>query len=68
MTACTTLQACSDNAAMHQHRGGPDPAYNLIKPQSQGGHGRENANKIVVLLTDGQPNLSKVRPPPSTTT
>ena len=25
--------------------------------QSQGGQGRENANKIIVLLTDGQPNL-----------
>ena len=34
-------------------------AYSHIKPQSQGGAGRENTNKIVVLLTDGQPNLKQ---------
>jgi Flp pilus assembly protein TadG len=57
MTACTTLQACSDSALCTDTEYGLITAYNLIKPQSQGGQGRSNTNKIVVLLTDGQPNL-----------
>src|SRR5262249_38992404 len=32
-------------------------AYNLIKPASQGGTGRENTQKVVILLTDGVANL-----------
>ena len=59
MTACTGLQACSDTALCTDTEGGLITAYNLIKPQSQGGQGRENTNKIVVLLTDGQPNLQQ---------
>lgn len=31
-------------------------ALNHLKPQSQGGQGRLQTNKIVVLLTDGMPN------------
>ncbi len=59
MTACTTLQACSDTAVCTDTEAGLITAYNLIKPQSQGGQGRENTNKIVILLTDGQPNLQQ---------
>jgi Flp pilus assembly protein TadG len=59
MTACTTLQACSDTAVSTDTEAGLITAYNLIKPVSQGGQGRENTNKIVVLLTDGQPNLQQ---------
>ena len=57
MTVCTTLQACSDTALCTSTEAGLIAAYNLIKPASQGGQGREHADKIVVLLTDGQPNL-----------
>jgi Flp pilus assembly protein TadG len=57
MTACTKLQACSDDELCTNTEAGLNTAYNLIKPQSQGGQGREHTNKIVVLLTDGQPNL-----------
>jgi hypothetical protein len=32
-------------------------AYNLIKAKSQGGQGRENTQKVVILLTDGVANL-----------
>ncbi len=59
MTACTTLQACSDTALSTDTEAGLITAYNLIKPQSQGGQGRQNTNKIVILLTDGQPNLQQ---------
>jgi Flp pilus assembly protein TadG len=59
MTACTQLQACSDNALCTCTEAGLSTAYSHIKAQSQGGQGRENANKIVVLLTDGQPNLKQ---------
>jgi Flp pilus assembly protein TadG len=59
MTACTRLQACSDNALCTCTEAGLSTAFSHIKPQSQGGQGRNNANKIVVLLTDGQPNLDQ---------
>jgi Flp pilus assembly protein TadG len=59
MAACTSLQACSDSSLCTNSEAGLITAYNLIKPQSQGGQGRENTNKIVVLLTDGQPNLQQ---------
>lgn len=57
MTACTQLQACSDNSASTNSESGMIAAYNHIKPASQGGAGRERANKIVVFMTDGMPNL-----------
>lgn len=57
MQACTMLQACSDNANNTATQTGLIIAYNHIKPTSQGGSGRVAANKIVVLLTDGIPNL-----------
>jgi len=57
MEACTRLQACSDSTSNTCTEAGLILARNHIKPQSQGGAGRERANKIVVLLTDGMPNL-----------
>ena len=46
-----TMSTCTDSD------GGLIMAYDHIKPESQGGAGRENVNKVVVFLTDGQPNL-----------
>jgi Flp pilus assembly protein TadG len=57
MDACRTLQACNSNASSTDSEGGLICAYNHIKPISQGGQGRENANKVVVFLTDGLPNI-----------
>jgi hypothetical protein len=57
MDACRTLQAADDNAACTDTEGGLLCARNHIKPASQGGMGRENTNKVIVLLTDGIPNL-----------
>ena len=52
-----TMQAVGDNAASTDTEEGLLQAYNLIKPASQGGTGRENTQKIVILLTDGVANL-----------
>jgi hypothetical protein len=57
MLACTDLQACGDVAATTATEAGLITAKKHIQPQSAGGQGRESTNKIVVLLTDGVPNL-----------
>ncbi len=57
MQACTTFQAVASNNYSTATEAGLITAGNHIKPQSQGGAGRPHTNKIVVLLTDGQPNL-----------
>ncbi|MCC6127066.1 MAG: VWA domain-containing protein [Pirellulales bacterium] len=57
MQACTTLQACDDAAACTATETGLRYADNHLKPVSQGGAGRPSTDKIVVLLTDGVPNL-----------
>lgn len=57
MNACTDLQACSNNGYSTATESGLIVARNHIKPQKDGGKGRLATNKIVVLLTDGQPNL-----------
>ncbi len=57
MQSCTTLQACDDTASCTDTEGGLRLAINHIKPASQGGVGRPSTDKIVVLLTDGMPNL-----------
>lgn len=57
MAACTQFQAVSDNSYSTATENGLISAYNHIKPQSLGGQGRNTTNKIVVLLTDGMPNL-----------
>jgi Putative Flp pilus-assembly TadE/G-like/von Willebrand factor type A domain len=58
MQSCVTLQACMDDGQpATDSEGGLLCAYNHIKGTSQGGAGRDNANKVVVFLTDGLPNL-----------
>jgi hypothetical protein len=57
MAVCPTMQAVGDNGNSTATETGLIAAYNLIKPQSQGGTGREDAQKIVILLTDGVANL-----------
>lgn len=57
MQACTTLQATSNYGASTSTEAGLNLARQHIKSQNAGGAGRERTNKIVVLLTDGRPNL-----------
>jgi Flp pilus assembly protein TadG len=57
MQACTQLQAGNDSAYNTATETGLIMAANHLKPQSQGGAGRIMSNKIIVLLTDGMPNL-----------
>jgi Flp pilus assembly protein TadG len=63
MDACRTLQACGTNDAANRSRvstdseGGIIAARNHIRAISEGGVGRENANKVIVFLTDGEPNI-----------
>jgi len=57
MQSCTKLQAVTSNASSTATETGLIAAYNLVKAKSQGGTGRENTQKVVVLLTDGMPNL-----------
>jgi Flp pilus assembly protein TadG len=55
MQICKDLQACGGTGT----EGGLDLAYNHLQYGTPCGNkflGRKNANKIVVLLTDGQPN------------
>ncbi|MCE5269362.1 MAG: VWA domain-containing protein [Planctomycetaceae bacterium] len=59
MTSCTKLEACSNSGLCTNTESGLNLARNHIKPISEGGAGRERTNKIVVLLTDGQPNLKQ---------
>jgi hypothetical protein len=58
MQSCTQLQACYEPGLCTATATGLVAAYNHIKPASQGGLGRTSSNKIVVLLTDGKPNLT----------
>jgi Flp pilus assembly protein TadG len=53
MQACCQLQACSDSAACTSTDTGLMTAINLLNTQ-----GRLGANKVVVLMTDGKPNLN----------
>ena len=57
MEACTRLEAVGDKAATTATEAGLLAARRHIEAHSAGGQGRENANKVVVLLTDGVPNL-----------
>jgi hypothetical protein len=57
MQTSTTLQACDDTAACTATETGLRFANDHLKPISQGGAGRPSTDKIVVLLTDGVPNL-----------
>jgi len=57
MQACTGLQAVGDHTASTATEAGLIAARDHIKPRSSGGQGRNSTNKVVVLLTDGVPNL-----------
>jgi Flp pilus assembly protein TadG len=58
MMACTRLQAVGDRDASTATESGLQKAQDIIKPLSQGGQGREFSDKVVVLLTDGVPNVT----------
>lgn len=57
MEACTKLQALSDigNSTATEH--GLKLARQHLTSQNQGGAGRNYADKVLVLLTDGVPNV-----------
>jgi hypothetical protein len=57
MQACTKFQAVAEGSNSTATETGLIAGYNHIRPKSQGGQGRENTQKVVVLLTDGMPNL-----------
>jgi hypothetical protein len=57
MTACTTMQAVSDTQASTATENGLIAARSHLRPASEGGAGRTHTTKVIVLLTDGMPNL-----------
>lgn len=57
MEVCTRLQAVGDKGASTATEAGLSTAREHLKPQREGGQGRWSTNKVVVLLTDGVPNL-----------
>lgn len=58
MEACTRLQACGDMSYSTATDAGMTFAQKHISPKDEGGEGRKGTNKIIVLLTDGSPNLT----------
>ena len=56
MTACTNIQAVGDKGTSTSTEAGMIVARQHLLPKKHGGKGRENTNKVVVLLTDGVPN------------
>jgi hypothetical protein len=57
MESCATLQAVSDIGATTATEAGLLAARNHLLPPGKGGAGREYATRIIVLLTDGVPNV-----------
>ena len=57
MQTCTMLQACSDVGPTTASETGLIVARQHLQPKNAGGSGRLATNKVVVLLTDGVPNL-----------
>ncbi|MEO1497948.1 MAG: vWA domain-containing protein [Planctomycetota bacterium] len=56
MQSSTELQSVGDKGTTTATETGLALARDLVKPASQGGQGREDSTKVVVLLTDGMPN------------
>jgi len=56
MVVCTELQASIDQGRTTATEVGLKRAKDYIKPKRTGGFGRNNVNKVVVMLTDGLPN------------
>jgi hypothetical protein len=57
MLACTKLQACADIGASTATENGVIAARAHLKPTAQGGQGRLFTKKVMILITDGMPNL-----------
>ncbi len=57
MEVCTRLQAVADDCASTATEAGMLMAREHIRSPNEGGQGRYATNKVVVLLTDGVPNL-----------
>jgi hypothetical protein len=57
MEACTRLQAVADDCASTATEAGMLMAREHIRSRDAGGQGRRGADKVVVVLTDGVPNL-----------
>ncbi|MCA8995401.1 MAG: VWA domain-containing protein [Planctomycetaceae bacterium] len=57
MSACTTIQSVSDIGNTTAIEAGLITARNHLKSPDDGGFGRDYANKVIVLLTDGVPNV-----------
>lgn len=57
MQACATMQATGDDALSTATETGLIAARQHICRPEDGGQGRRNTHKVIVLLTDGMPNL-----------
>jgi hypothetical protein len=57
MTAATRLQSAGDIGATTATENGVIAGRAHIKKKSQGGAGREFTNKVIILITDGMPNI-----------
>lgn len=58
MLACTRLQASGDKGLTSNLEAGLITAREHLQANSQGGNGRRNVHKVVILLTDGLPNCA----------
>jgi hypothetical protein len=58
MLACTQLQASGDKGLTTNLEAGLIMAREHLQPGSQGGAGRRNVHKVVIVLTDGFPNCA----------
>jgi len=58
MLACTQLQASGDKGLTTNLEAGLIMAREHLQPSSQGGAGRRNVHKVVILLSDGLPNCA----------
>lgn len=58
MLACTQLQASGDKGLTTNLEAGLIMARERLQPGSQGGAGRRNVHKVVIVLTDGFPNCA----------
>lgn len=57
MQACTRIQAAGDIGATTATENGVILARDHLKPTTEGGQGRTFTTKVMVLVTDGMPNL-----------
>lgn len=57
MNSCTKLQAVSDIGATTAIEAGLIAARNHLRLPTEGGQGRSYSKKVIVLLTDGVPNV-----------